>query len=187
MIQTRTIRPEVMRTKTIRAALFAATMLFAAAAIAQAARPAPELKKLDVFVGQWTLNGNMKAGAMGHGGSMTESEKCEWMEGNFYLVCNFDYKSSAGNGVGLSVMGYSTDLKAYTYRQFNSYGEFEDAKGSLDGDTWTWNSEQTMGGQTMKWRFTMSITSTSSYTYVFDMSLDGTKWSTVMDGKATKK
>ena len=43
-----------------------------------------------------------------------------------------------GNGSGISVMGYSAEDKSYTYREFNSWGEFTDSKGSLDGDTFTW-------------------------------------------------
>jgi hypothetical protein len=84
-------------------------------------------------------------------------------------------------------MGYSNDDKAYTYREFNSFGEFEDSKGSLDGDTWTWTADEKMGGMTMKGRFTMKMPSSTSYTFSYDMSQDGTKWTTVMDGKATKK
>jgi hypothetical protein len=150
-------------------------------------KPAPELKKLDVFVGSWTLDGTMKPGTMGPGGTMTENEKCEWMEVGFYLVCHSDYKSSMGNGMGLSVMGYSADDKAYTYREFNSFGEFDDSRGRLDGDTWTWTSDEKMGGMTMKGRFTMKMASPTSYTFAFDMSQDGTKWDTVMEGKASKK
>jgi hypothetical protein len=163
-------------------------LILAAAAIAQAPpKPGPELKKLDVFVGTWTLDGTMKPGAMGPGGTMTETEKCDWMEGGFYLVCHSDFKGSMGSGVGLSVMGYSPDDKAYTYREFSSDGEFDDSKGTFDGDTWTWTSDEKMDGKTMKGRFTIHMTSAASYTFVFDMSQDGTKWSTVMDGKATKK
>jgi hypothetical protein len=169
--------------------ILAAWLLCTAAAIAQmeAPKPAPELKKLDVFVGSWILDGDMKPGPMGPGGKMTENEKCEWMEGGFYVICHSEYKSSMGNGVGLSVMGYSSDDKAYTYREFNSYGEFVDSKGSLDGDTWTWSADEKMGGMTMKGRFTMKMTSSTSYTFAYDMSQDGTKWTNMMDGKATKK
>lgn len=171
------------------AMILAATLVLGAMATAQMEppKPGPELKKLDVFVGSWTLDGNMKPGAMGPGGSMTENEKCEWMQGDFYLVCHSDYKSSMGNGVGLSVMGYSADDKTYTYREFNSFGEFDDSRGTVDGDTWTWNNDEKMGGMTMKGRFTMKMTSATSYSFTFDMSQDGTKWSTVMDGKASKK
>src|ERR1700683_1511124 len=106
----------------------AAFLFCAATALAQmeAPKPGPELKKLDVFAGSWTLTGDMKTTPMGPGGSLTESEKCEWMEGGFSLVCHTDYKSSMGNGVGISVMGYSADDKVYTYREFGSTGEFGD-------------------------------------------------------------
>ena len=169
--------------------ILTAVLVFAAAAVAQMQppKPGPEVKKLDVFVGTWILDGNMKPGMMGPGGSMTENEKCEWMDGGFYLVCHSDYKSTMGNGVGLSVMGYSADDKAYTYREFNSFGEFEDSKGILDGDTWTWTSEEKMGTMTMKGRFTIKVTAATSYNFTFEMSQDGTKWGTVMDGKASKK
>jgi len=169
--------------------IFLTALLWEAVAVGQMQppKPGPELKKLEVFAGTWTLDGNMKPGEMGPGGAMTENEKCEWMEGGFYLVCHSDYKSSMGNGVGLSVLGYSEDAKAYTYREFNSFGEFDDSRGAVDGDTWTWTSDEKMGGMTMKGRFTMKMTSATSYNFVFDMSQDGTKWSTVMDGKAAKK
>ncbi|MGA9391900.1 MAG: DUF1579 family protein [Candidatus Sulfotelmatobacter sp.] len=165
------------------------TLFLAATAIAQTQppKPGPELKKLDMFVGTWTLEGTMKPSDMGPGGSMTENEKCEWMEGGFYVVCHSDYKSTMGNGVGLSVLGYSADDKAYTYREFNSFGEFDDSRGTVNGDTWTWTSDEKMGGMTMKGRFIMKITTATSYTFTFDMSKDGTTWSTIMEGKASKK
>jgi hypothetical protein len=172
-----------------RAGLVAAAVLVCAAiAFAQTEppKPGPELKKLDVFAGSWTLDGDMKPSAMGPGGKMTESETCQWMEGGFYLVCHSDYKSSMGDGVGLSVLGYSTDDKVYTYREFNSFGEFDYSKGTLDGDKWTWNSDEKMGSMTMKGRFTMNMASATSYTFSFEMSQDGTKWTTIMDGKASK-
>src|ERR1039457_2539213 len=149
--------------------IFALWIIATAAAMAQMQppKPAPELKKLDIFVGSWTLDGTMKPGMMGPGGSMTENEKCEWMEGGFYGVCHSEYKSSMGNGSGLSVMGYSTDDKAYTYREVHRFEECEDSRGSVDGDTWTWASDEKMDGKTMKSRFTMKITSATSYNFVF--------------------
>ena len=44
-------------------------------------------------------------------------------------------------------MGYSADDKTYTYREFNSFGEFDDSRGTVDGDTWTWNNDEKMGGK----------------------------------------
>jgi Protein of unknown function (DUF1579) len=168
--------------------ILAAWMVLGAAALAQMEmpKPGPEVKKLDMFVGSWTLDGDMKATSMGPAGKMTENEKCEWMDGGFFIVCHADFKGSMGSGSGLTVMGYSTEDKTYTYREFNSWGEFTDSKGSVDGDTWTWTNDEKMGGMTMKGRFVMKITSATSYNFSYDMSEDGAKWTNVMEGKATK-
>src|SRR5271166_1687657 len=132
--------------------IFLTALLWEAVAVGQMQppKPGPELKKLEVFAGTWTVDGNMKPGEMGPGGAMTENEKCEWMEGGFYMVCHSDYKSSMGNGVELSVMGYSNEDKAYTYHEFSSDGEMVDSKGKLDGDTWTWINDEKIGGATWK-------------------------------------
>jgi hypothetical protein len=172
------------------AMILAASLLCTAAALAQmeAPKPGPELKKLDLFTGSWTMNGDTKASPMGPGGKISEQEKCVWMEGGFYVVCHSDYNSGAmGSGVGISVLGYSTEDKAYTYREFNSQGEFDDSRGTIDGDTWTWTNDMKMGGMSMKGKYTMKILSPTSYTFAYEMSPDGAKWMTVMDGKATKK
>jgi Protein of unknown function (DUF1579) len=168
--------------------IFTAWLVLTAAALAQMEmpKPGPEVKKLDMFAGSWTLDGEMKASSMGPGGKMTETEKCEWMDGGFFIVCHADFKGSMGSGSGITVMGYSTDDKIYTYREFNSWGEFTDSKGSVDSDTWTWTNEEKMGAMTMKGRFTMKITSPTSYNFSYEMSEDGAKWTNVLEGKATK-
>jgi|SRR5881397_4003063 len=110
-------------------------------------KPAPELKKLDYFLGTWTLEGDMKPGPMGPGGKMTETERTEWMDGGFFLVSHIDFKSAGmGNGTGISFLGYNANDKVYTYDGFNSMGEAEHAKGTLDGDTWTYTAEEKMNG-----------------------------------------
>ena len=170
--------------------ILAAGLVLTVAAMAQESspKPAPEHKKLDLLAGSWALEGDVKPSPMGPGGKVTETEKCEWMEGGFFLICHVDFKTAnSGNGTGLSVLGYSTGEKAYTYREFNSWGEFEDSRGTLDGDTWTWTSDEKMGDTVTKGRFTMKFTSPAAYTFMYEMSPDGTKWTTAVDGKATKK
>ena len=152
-----------------------------------APKPGPEQKKLDLFVGSWALDGDLQATAMGPGGKISEDEKCEWMDGNFFLICHADFKSAMGNVSGVAVMGYSSDDKAYTYREFNSMGEFMESKGSVDGDTWVWAGDDKMNGTVMKGKFTMKFSSPSSYNFTYEMSQDGTKWINVINGKATKK
>jgi Protein of unknown function (DUF1579) len=168
--------------------VLAVWVVLATVAMAQTESPKPgaELKKLDLFVGTWTLDGNIKPGMMGPGGLITQNEKCKWMDRGFYVVCNSEYKSSMGKGVILSVTGYNNEDKAYTYREFDGSGAFADATASLDSDLWTWLGIYKTGGITLKSRFTMKITSAASYDFLFEVSQDGTKWMTFMDGKAAK-
>lgn len=66
-------------------------------------------------------------------------------------------------------------------------GEAEHAKGTLDGDTWTYTAEEKMNGQTMNGRFTIKQLTPTSYSFKFEMSPPGGEFATGMDGKATKK
>jgi hypothetical protein len=110
------------------------------------------------------------------------------MDGKYFLVERSDMDlGPMGKGKELAVMGYDSDNKVYTYTAFNSMGEAEKSSGTVNGDTWTWTSDEHMGGMTMKGRFTMKVVSPTSYTMKFELSQDGTNWMTAMEGTATKK
>jgi hypothetical protein len=159
---------------------------FSIQSFAQMPSPAPELKKLDALAGTWNSEADMKPGPMGPGGKISMTDKYEWMPGGFFLVLQSTFKSVMANGTATSFMGYDSDDKKYTYDEFNSMGERTHSAGAIDGDTWTWAGENRVGAQMMKNRFIMKMVSPTSYTYKFDISKDGTNWTTVMDGKATK-
>lgn len=175
---------------TICAGMF--TLLAAVCMQAQAqmgpTTPAPELKKLDFMAGDWTSEGDMKPSPGMPGGKFSISSHAEWMEGTFFLVEHSNADMAAmGKFKELAVMGYDPDRKVYTYHAFNSMGQDETSAGTVDGDTWTWLSDEHFGGTTMKGRFTMKVLSPTSYTMKFELSPDGTNWMTAMEGKATKK
>jgi hypothetical protein len=150
-------------------------------------KPPPELKKLDYFAGTWTAEGEMKPGPMGSGGKFTGTNRVQWMDGGFFLVTDSEFDGVIGKGTETSYMGYDSNDKMYTYDSFNTLGEADHAKGNLDGDTWTWLSETRMGPQTVKARLTIKELSATAYNFKFEMSRDGTKWQTVLEGKDTKK
>jgi len=150
--------------------------------------PAPELKKLDFMAGNWSAEGTMTMSPGAPASKWTMTSHAEWMEGNFFLVENSDMDfGTMGKGKEVAYMGYDPDKKVYTYRAFNSMGEAEDSTGTVDGDTWTWTSDEHMNGMTMKGRFTMKVLSPTSYTMKFELSPDGSKWMPAMEGTATKK
>ena len=153
----------------------------------EAPKPAPELKKLDYFVGTWTVQGEIKPGPMGPGGKFTGTNRVQWMDGGFFLVTHSEFNGAIGKGAETSYMGYDGNDKTYTYDSYNTMGEADHAKGNVDGDTWTWQSETRMGAQTMKGRLTIKVLSPRAYNFKFEMSPDGSTWTTVLEGKDAKK
>jgi hypothetical protein len=168
-------------------AVFIAVFLLAALASAQMPmlKPAPELKKLDYFTGNWTCDSEMKPNPMGPGGKMTMNDHSQWMDGGFFVVVHSDYKSaSMGSGNGISFIGYDAGEKKYTYNEFNSSGEAILSKGTVDGDTWTWIGE--MKQPAGQGRFSQKILSPTSYAFKFEMSSDAAHWIPIMEGTCTK-
>ncbi len=175
----------------IRLILTCMTLLLGIALSARAqtdtSKPAPELSKLNYFAGVWSAEGEIKEGPMGPGGRFTGTNKVQWMDGGYFLVTQSDFNGAMGKGTETAYMGYDGEDKTYTYDSFNSMGEADHAKGKLDGDTWTWLSESTIGSQTMKGRLTMKVVSPKAYTFKFELSPDGANWKTLLEGKDTKK
>jgi Protein of unknown function (DUF1579) len=150
-------------------------------------KPAPELQKLKYFLGTWKTEGDVKPGPMGPGGKFTGVDHNAWMPGGFFIVGHNNGSMGPMKVTGTSYLGYNAEEKVYTYNEFNSMGESVAAKGTVEGDTWTWTNEEKMQGKPVKGRFTEKITSPTSYDFKFEMSMDGKPFETVMEGKATKE
>ncbi len=176
-----------MNLKTI---LVSAMLLSSAAGWAQAPTPGPEVKKLDYFLGNWTVEATIGQGPWRSGGKFTSTDTTEWMPGSFFLERHADFKMPpelGGDGKATSFMGYDTNENVYTRDEFNSQGRRGVSKGTVNGDTWTWTSTQIYGGQEIKQKMTLKVLTPSSYSTKLEVSTDGTNWMTFMEGKATKK
>lgn len=151
-------------------------------------KPTPEHQKLGYFVGTWSTTGEMKPSPFGPGGKMTGTDTCEWFAGNFAVVCRTEGTSPMGPMKGIGIMGYNTDEKVYTYYGLDNspMNMATVPKGTLQGDTWTYTDESMMMGQKVKSRFIMATKSPTSYSMKWEMEQDG-KWTTMMEGTATKK
>jgi hypothetical protein len=168
--------------------LSAAAMQAAAAQAGAAPKPGPEHKRLGFFVGKWTSEGEMKPGPMGPGGKFTGSDTCEWFDGGFSVVCRSEGRMPSGQSKSLGILGYNTEEKVYTY-----YGVDNTAmtmasvpKGTVQGKTWTYTDEGTMGGQKYKSRVTIEELSPTSQSFRMEMQGPDGKWVPVMESKSTK-
>lgn len=170
--------------------LFQTTLLFcifcAHSTFSQVPGPKPpsELRKLDYFVGTWSIEAEYKAEDSAE--KVTGTDRYEWMPGGFFLASHSEFKASDSEGSSLAIMGYSPEDETYTYDVFTSMGDIEHAKGNLQGDTWVWTAHARIGSKDTQSRFLLKILSPSSYTFQFVTTDDGLSWTKVLDGKASK-
>ena len=168
------------------AAVLFAMLGFVAAISAQTGpqlpKPGGELKRLDYFAGNWIVHGEGTSGI-----KFTRNHHAYWLVGGFFLVSNDEWTSPAGNGAELTVMGYDSDEKVYTYHAFNSEAEDIFAKCTVNSKTWICTSKQKLDGQMVKGRATTNEVSPTSYSFKFEVAPEGTgDFQTVMEGTATK-
>ena len=149
-------------------------------------KPGPEVQKLAYFAGNWTSQGEIKANPMMPAGKMTSSDECTWYPGGFFVVCNSKGTGPTGAVTSTGILGYNTEEKVYTYYGMDSVGHGSGGNGTTDGKTWTYTSEEKMGGKTMYGRYVIGGMTPDSYTFKWDMSSDNKTWATVMEGKATR-
>jgi hypothetical protein len=146
----------------------------------------PEYQRLAYFVGTWNFSGEAKAGPMGPAGPVTFKEVCELMDGGWALVCRSDGKAPTGPTRAVSIMSYDAAKNAYTYTAAESNMPAFTAIGQLAGAAWNWNTEMSMGGQTVKTRVTVTETGPSTYTFTMELAMGSGPFTTMVSGKATK-
>jgi hypothetical protein len=154
----------------------------------QAPQPSAEHKQLGFFVGKWTVEGELRAGPMGPGGKFTSSDTCEWFEGGFSVVCRGEGKMPAGPSRSIGILGYSAEEKVYTYYAVDntSMTMVRVPRGTVQGDTWTYTDEGTMGGQHFKTRVVIKEESPTVQRFTMAMQGPDGKWMTVMESRGTK-
>ena len=157
---------------------------------AQTPKPGPEHKKLGMFLGTWSLEGEFKSGN-GYGipaGKVAVVEKFQWMPGEFFLQMNRDGKGPAGEVKHMIIFGYDSITKKYTGAWFNLLGGGSIAASLTNsGNTWIWTgSGHTADGKLFQERCTCTVVPNASYTVKCDTSPDGKTWSPSFETRATK-
>jgi Protein of unknown function (DUF1579) len=159
-----------------------------AAQAPQAPKPGPEHARLGYFVGKWTAEGEMKPGPMGPGGKIKSTDTCEWFEGRFSVICRSEGTTPMGPSKSIGILGYSPEEKVYTYYGVDNTNMTMASvpRGTIQGDTWTYNDEGTMGGQKFKTRVTLKELSPTEYTFRMEMQGPDGKWMPMMESKNSK-
>jgi Protein of unknown function (DUF1579) len=150
-------------------------------------KPGPEHQRLGAFVGNWTLEGELKPGPMGPGGMMTATDRIEWAPGNFFVQRSYQAKSPNGEMQGLEILAYDGVKKIYTFNAFDSLGNMASGTMTVKGNTWTSTGTMTMAATTMRDRCSLEFgAGGSTLTMKCEISRDGKTWSPTFDGRAKK-
>jgi hypothetical protein len=177
-----------LTTLVLIAAVSAAAAEVAAAQAAPPSKPGPEHARLGFFVGRWKAEGEFKPGPMGPGGKFTATDTCEWFEGRFSVVCRSEGQMPTGPSRSIGILGYSPEEKVYTYYGVDNTSMTMSSvpKGTVQGKTWTYTDQGTMGGQPFKSRVTIQEESPTAYTFRIEFQGPDGKWTPMMESRNTK-
>ncbi len=145
-----------------------------------------EHQLMGYFVGDWTAAGTSRISPKTPPAPFTLKEHGEFVTDGYFLETKTSMKSALGTVNSQRLMGYNPADKVYTYNVYNSLGEHQVAMGHIDGNTWTWESEEKLNGVVIKGRYTVVETGQNTYSFKSEVADPTGGWATVMEGKATR-
>jgi hypothetical protein len=141
---------------------------------------------LDYFVGKWILKGEIRESVLGPAGSLNGTQNNAWSPDKTAVNATWEENRPSGSDAGRASYAYDRALDSYTYHSVSNSNETEDSRGTMAGDTWTWLSDINMPDDSPgKGRYVAKMTSSTTYTFSFDIFKDG-EWSRIIDGTAVK-
>jgi hypothetical protein len=146
-------------------------------------KPGPEHKKLEYFLGKWSVEGEIKANEFVPAGKTVSTETNTLGPGGFYVESRAEGQLPTRFGF----VAYDSHAKVYTSYYANSGGLVGAATGSVNGNTWTWLVEDKFAGNAIKGRTTITMSSPTQYTIKYEMADGKGGYTTLVEGKATKE
>ena len=120
--------------------------------------------KLNALTGRWTIEG-MEDRYL---------EICEMYQGEFFMVCNTEFKTKSGAiNKSVSIIGYGAAPGTITYYHYGSKGESQTLKGTIDtnGNLY-FEGEETVDGKLTRNRVYMTPVG-DNYNFREETSVDG--------------
>ncbi len=150
--------------------------------------PGPEVKKLAVMVGKFTIEDEVKAGAMGPSSpamKFSGTEDCRWTARAFAVICEAALHGPGREYSEASLTYYDPTSKTYRYHAVDSSEGIEDKTGTVSGDLWTWLGESVFGGKTYHTRYTMKVVP-EGYEYADESGESESSTKVFVSGKETR-
>jgi len=180
-----------IRIRLLSSLLACASSLIMVRAQSQSAppKPSPEVKKLAVMVGRCMNEGEVKAGAFGPNSpalKVSGTDECKWIADGFGVLCIETVDIGGTKEIETDVAYYDPISKKYEYHGIRSTGETNNQTGTLNGDTWTWLGEGSLGEKAFHTRYIMKLVSNDSYEYTEEWGEGDSPMQLGMTGKCTR-
>jgi len=147
------------------------------------------VKKLAVMVGRFTVEDELKAGAMGPNSpamKFSGTDDCRWTAGGFGVICETELHRPGRKYSETSFVYYDPTSKTYRYSAVDSSGGIENKTGTVNGDVWTWLGESNFGGKLYRTRYIMKFDSAGSYEYTDESGESESSMKVFVSGKETR-
>ncbi len=145
-------------------------------------KPGPEHKKLEYFVGKWTVESEIKANGYVPAGKAVNTETGTLGPGGFYV----ESRSEGQLPTRLAILAYDSHAKVYTSYYASSVGLVGTGTGTVNGNTWTWMVEDKFAGNAVKGRTTVTMSTPTQYTIKYEMADEKGGYTGILEGTATK-
>lgn len=100
-----------------------------------------ELEALNLFVGVWNTEGEMRIGPSGQPAKFRATDTYEWLPGGHFLLHRIDANMPDGKIQGIEIIGYDRENNSYPMHSFDSSGNAGVMQARLGKDTWTFAGE----------------------------------------------
>jgi len=151
--------------------------------------PGPEVQKLAVMVGRFTVEDELKAGALGPNSpamKFSGTDDCRWTAGGFAVICEAALSRPGRKYSEASFVYYDPTSKTYRYHAVDSSGGIENKTGTVNGDVWTWLGESVFAGKLYHTRYIMKFVSADSYEYTDESGESESSMKVFVSGKETR-
>jgi Protein of unknown function (DUF1579) len=151
--------------------------------------PDPEVEKLAVMVGRFTVEDELKAGVMGPNSPAMKyagTEDCRWAAGRFAVICEAALYRPGRKYSEASFVYYDPTSKTYRYHAVDSSGGIENKTGTVNGHVWTWLGESIFSGKLYHTRYTMKFVSKDSFEYTDESGETENSMKVFVSGKETR-
>jgi len=152
-----------------------------------APKPGPEQKKLEIWVGDWTYEGENKTTPLGPAGKFSGKSTVRSILGGFFVEWRGEEKGPNGPLQWAEIDSFDPVNKKYGWNAFGSDGSISVVTYTIEGNTVSYSGTITMGDKPYKMRGTaVFATDFMSFVEKREISIDGRTWMPTFESKSIK-